>query len=66
MTMAKIQPFFKVNSISIGYFDGIRVFPRMVTGKNKASFSYNNLFCLLWKSESVSFNQAIKDVKKNF
>ena len=27
---------------------------------------YNNHFCLLWKSEGVSFNQAIKELKGNF
>ena len=27
---------------------------------------YNNHFCLIWKSENVSFNQAIIEFKKNF
>ena len=27
---------------------------------------HNNLFCLNWKSENVSFNQAIKELKDNF
>ena len=29
-------------------------------------FLYNNHFCLIWKSEGVSFNQAIKELKDNF
>ena len=24
------------------------------------------IFCLLWKSEKVSFNQAVKEMKDNF
>ena len=27
-------------------------------------FLYNNHFCLIWKSEGVSFNQAIKKIKE--
>ena len=26
----------------------------------------NNLFCLIWKSNDISFNQAIKELKDNF
>ena len=29
-------------------------------------FLYNNHFCLIWKSEGVSFNQTIKELKDNF
>ena len=29
-------------------------------------FLFNNDFCLIWKSEGVSFNQAIKELKDNF
>ena len=29
-------------------------------------FLNNNHFCLIWKSENVSFNQAIKELKDNF
>ena len=34
--------------------------------KENALFLYNNHFCLIWKSEVVSFNQAIKELKDNF
>ena len=29
-------------------------------------FLYNNLFCLIWKSEKVSFNQALTELKDFF
>ena len=34
--------------------------------KNIAMYLYNNHFCLIWKSEGVSFNQAVKELKDNF
>ena len=66
MTKARIQHFGRANNINIGYFNGIRVFPRSVTKKDSALFLYNNHFCLIWKSEGVSFDQAIKEMKDNF
>ena len=29
-------------------------------------FLYNNHFCIIWKSEGVSYNQAIKELENNF
>ena len=29
-------------------------------------YLFNNYFCLIWKSEGVSFNQAIRELKDNF
>ena len=66
MTMARIQPFARANNISIGYFDGERVFPRSFTDRDSALFLYINHFCLIWKSQGVSFNQAIQELKNNF
>ena len=66
MTKTRIQPFFKANIISLGYYDGDGVFPRSVTNRNNALFLYNNHFCFKWKSEGLSFNQAIKELKDNF
>ena len=57
--------FCRANNINLGYFDGERVFPRSVTERKNALFLYNNHFCLIWKSERVSFNQAIKELKDN-
>ena len=61
MTKARFQPFCRANKINIGYFDGERVFPRSVTDRNNALYLFNNHFCLIWKSEGVSFNQAIQE-----
>ena len=66
MTMARVQPFCRANNINMGCFDGTRVFPRSVTDRNNALFLHSNHFCLIWKSEGVSFNQAIKELKDNF
>ena len=66
ITEARIQPFCRVNNFNLGYFDGIGVVPRSVTDRDNALFLYNNHFCLICKSENVSFNQAIKQVKDNF
>ena len=64
MTIARIQPFCRANNINLGYFDGIRVFSRSVTERNIALFLHNDQFCLMWKSEGISFNQAIRELKK--
>ena len=50
----------------MGYFDGNVVYPRSVTNRNSALFIYNNHFCSIWKSEGVSFIQAVKELKDNF
>ena len=65
-TKARIQPFCRAKNINLGYYDGERVFPRAVTERNNALFLYNNHFCLIWKSEGVSFNQAITESKNKF
>ena len=64
--MAGIQPFCRANNNILGYWDGTRVFPRSVTNRNKALSLNNNHFCLIWKSENVSFSQSIKELKDNF
>ena len=63
---ARIQPFFRANNINLGYFDGIRVFPRSVTDRDNALFLHSKPFCLIWKSEGVSFNPTIKELIDNF
>ena len=64
MTKARIQPFCRANSFNLGYFNEDRVFPRSVTNRDSALYLYNTHFCLIWKSENISFNQAIR--KKKF
>ena len=66
MAKARIQPFRSANNINLGYFDGMKVFPRSVTDRDNTLFLYNNHFCLIWKSENVNFNQAFKEMKDNF
>ena len=66
MTKARIQPSCQANNISLGYYNDDRVFPRTVTNRNSALFLYNIHFCLIWKSQGVSFNQAIQELKDNF
>ena len=63
---ARIQPFCRANNINLGYIDGERVFPRSVTKRDSALYLYNNHFCLIWKSENVSFKQAIRELNDNF
>ena len=66
MTKARIQPFCRANNINIGYFDGNGVYPRSITNRDSALYLYDNHFCLIWKSEGVSFKQAIKEIDDNF
>ena len=66
MTKARIQPFCRAKILNLGYYDGETVSPRSVTERNNGMYLYNNHFCLIWKSEGVSFNQAIKESKDNF
>ena len=66
MTKSRVQPICRANNINLGYFDGDGVFPRSVTNRKSALFIYNNHFCLVWKSEGVSFIRAIKELKDIF
>ena len=66
MTMARIQLCLKKLGIDLGYYNNDRVFPRTVTNRDTALDLYNNHFCLIWKSQGVSFNQAIQESKNNF
>ena len=66
-TSARIQPFCRKYNINIGCFDGTRINPRNLTQRNTSLFIYNNHFCLIWKSNGISFNQVIEDeLKPNF
>ena len=41
------------------------MFPRAVTNRDSALYLYKIHFCLIWKSQGVSFNQAITELKDN-
>ena len=67
MTSARIQPFCGKYNINIGCFDGTRINPRNLTQRDTSFFIYNNHFCLIWKSNGISFNQVIEnELKPNF
>ena len=66
LTMARIQPCVTKLGINLGYYNGERAFPRTVTNGDSALYLYNNHFCLIWKSENVSSNEAINELKANF
>ena len=66
MTSAKNQPFSRKHNINIGYYDGLGVYPRNITERNTTLKLHENRLCLVWKSDGVSFNKAIKESKDNF
>ena len=67
MTSARIQPFCRKYNIKIGCFDGTRINPRNLTQRKTSLFIYKNHFCLIWKSDRISFNQVIEnELKPNF
>ena len=65
LTKARIQPFCRANNFNLGYYDGTRVFPRTLTDRTLALYLHKSHFCLIRKSENVSFNQATKELKDN-
>ena len=64
--MAHIQPCFRKLGIDLGYYNGKEVYPRTINKRNIGLNLHNNHFCLIWKSESIKFIQAIKEMKDNF
>ena len=66
MTISRIQPFCRANGINLEFYNNDRVFPRTVTNRDSALYLYNNHFRLIWKSQGVSFIQAINELKNNF
>ena len=64
MTSARIQPFCRNYNINISSFDGTRINPRNNTQTNKTLFKHNNHFCLIWKSNTISFTQVLEDDSK--
>ena len=64
MTPARIQPFCRKFFINIEYFGGARINLRNITQRNTALKLQNIGFCLIWKSNNISFNQVIEDGSK--
>ena len=66
MTSARVQPFCRKHNINIGFYDGFKVCPRNITQRNTALKIHNNHFCLIWKTNGISFDRAVKELKDNF
>ena len=67
MTSARVGSFCRKHNINIGCFDGTRINPRNITQRDTALKIHNNHFCLIWKSDRISFNQVIEnELKPNF
>ena len=67
MTSARVGSFCRKYNINIGCFDGTRINPRNIAQRNTALKIHNNHFCLIWKSDNISFNQVIEnELKLNF
>ena len=67
MTSARVGSFCRKYNINIGCFDGIRINPRNITQRDTALKIDNNHFCLIWKSNDISFNQVMEnELKPNF
>ena len=66
MTSARIQPFCRKDNINIGCYDGFRICPRNITQRNIALKIHINHFCLISKTNDISFDRAIKELKVNF
>ena len=67
MTSARIHSFCKKYNINIGYYDCFRVKPRNITERNTKLKTLNNHFCLIWKTQNLSFNQVKEnELKPNF
>ena len=66
MTTAKIQTFCKKQTIKIGCYDWFRVWPRNIQERDIALCMYRTHCCSIWKTQGVSFNEAIEDIKLFF
>ena len=67
MTSARVGSFCRKNIINIGCFDGTRKNPRNITQRDTAIKIHQNHFCLIWKSDRISFNHVIEnELKPNF
>ena len=65
MTSARVQLYCKKHNIIIGCYDAFRVCPRNISHRNIALKIHNNHFCLIWKTNGISFDRAIKELKDN-
>ena len=66
MTSKRIPLFCRKYNINIGCFNGTRINPRNLNQRDTSLFIYNIHFCSIWKSDGISFDKAIKELKDNF
>ena len=66
MTSARIQLFSTKYNINIGCYVGFKVCPRTITQRNTAIKKHDNHFCLIWRTDGISFDRAMKELKDNF
>ena len=67
VTSARNQPICRKYNINIDSFNGTGINLRNRTQRITSVFMENNHFCLIWKSQNISFNQVKEnDLKPNF
>ena len=66
MTSARIQPFCTKYDINISCFEGMRKNPRNISQGNISMYIDNHHFCLIWKSNTISFDQAKAELILDF
>ena len=66
MTSATIQPFCGKSNINTGCYDGFRVCPRNFAERNTTFRIHEKNFRFIWKSDGISFDKAMKELKHNF
>ena len=66
LTSGRIQSFCRNYNLNTGCFDGTRINRRNITHRNTTLKINENRFCLLWKSDRISSDKTIKELKDNF
>ena len=66
MNTALIQSCLKTFGIEFGSYNEKEIYPRSICQRGVGLRLYNNYFCLIWKSEGVSFNQAVEELERLF
>ena len=63
--MARIQTSLRKLVVNLGYHNRKEIWPRNITERSKAFYLHSNHFCLICKSQNVSFIQATEEKKDN-
>ena len=62
MTLACMQPCLEKMGTEPDYYNGKELWPRNKQERNKVLYLFNNHFCLISKSEGVSFSKALDEL----